>query len=227
MTIPNWTDMQFYHYLIAAGAVVVVAALVLYFTPISRLKVPAILMGIAGGLGVGTALGVIAMGALGYHWEARPAAAAAAGQSPGGMGAGMRRGSLGGPRAGAPGGGGGRGGPNPKNQLVSLITKLDLVTSNGGLKVTMDPEQRRKVREQIQKLEDVKDLSNEDAKAKYDAVLEVLNEEQKKTLTEAGANLGQRGGTRGGGDPPPNPFKEGQANQHLKSLREHMEDKKS
>jgi hypothetical protein len=235
--IPNWTDMQFYHYLIAAGAAVVVVALVLYFTPISRLKIPAILMGIAGGFGVGAALGVITMGYLGYHWEQRTASASEqSADAPGGPG-GPGRMMMGGGGPGAPGrgGAGGRGGrggagPSSKNQLTSVITTLDRVTSGNGLKVTMDAEQKRKVREQIQKLDATDDLSEEDAKGKLDAVLGILTQEQRDTLDEAGANWGQRAGNRGGmrggsGDAPSNPFKGGEANKHLKSLRDHMEEK--
>ena len=238
MTIPNWTDMQFYHYLIVAGAAVVIVALLLYFTPISRLKIPAVIMGIAGGFGVGAAAGVIALGALGYHWESHPASAsdqpAGGPGGPGGPGGMMMMGGPGGQGRGGPGGrgGGGGAGASSKNRLVSVLNKLDLVTSGNGLKVTMDAEQKRKVREQIQKLDEVDNLSEDEAKAKLDAVLNSLTQEQRDTLSEAGANWGQQAGNRGGGlggggggDAQSNPFKEGQAKQHLKSLRDHMEEK--
>lgn len=132
----------------------------------------------------------------------------------------------GGQRGGGQRGGGQRGGgPTSKNQLASLITKLDLLTHER-LSVKLDAEQKRKIREQIQKLEEKDELSEEEAKTKLDAVVEVLHDDQKKTLSEAGASLpGQRSGNRGGGDAPANPFKEGQSNEHLKSLRSQLEDK--
>ena len=41
MDLPAWlTDLSLYHYLAIGGGAVIVLALLLYFTPVSRLKMP-------------------------------------------------------------------------------------------------------------------------------------------------------------------------------------------
>lgn len=245
MTLPDWTELNWYYYLAIGGVVVVVLALLLYFTPIARIKIPAILLGVLGGLVVGTALGaalVMAMIAMGDKQDrvyaksgdespagggGRPGMAGGGGGRPGmaggggrqGMGSGGGRPGMGG---GPPGGGGGGRGPNTKAQLASLITKLDLLTHKS-LAVTLDAEQKKKVRESVQKLDEGKELSDDEAKAKLDDLQKILNEDQRKTLEAAGYRWPAQGGGRGGGrggapETPPNPFREGENSEHLKSL---------
>ena len=224
MSIPNWTDMNLYHYLAIGGGVFILLALILFFTRLSKLKVPAIFLGIVGGLGAGVGLGVVGMGFLGYHWEPQSSggdpreAMAMNGPPPmpgGMMGGGGRPPGMGGGRQ---GGGGGRG-PNSKNQLATLVAKLDLLTHKP-LAVRLDAKQKDEVRKQLKDLDDG-ELSEEKAKERLDALLEILKD-HRKTLEDAGYRWpGQGGGGfpgRAAGDA--NPFKEEQNEKHLKALRE-------
>jgi hypothetical protein len=232
LSFPDWAEMSFYVYLAIGGAVLILMSLGMYITPVSQLRIPAFLLAIVGGVGLGAAVAVIGMMGFGWRWYAQyyenQNPRMGSGGSPPAMGV-----VGGGPQTTA-GGGGQRGGgqrgaanTNSKNQLASLITKLDLLTHERPV-VQLDAEQKRQIRKQIEKLEDKEDLSEEDAKKKLDAVVAILHDDQKRTLNEAGANLpGQQGGNRGRGEPPPNPFKEGQPNQHLKSLSNQLEDKKT
>ena len=64
--------MPFYWYVVGASACLVLIAIILYFVPGGRLKIPAIasciLFSFVGGVGVG----VIAMYSIGYHWKGPP-----------------------------------------------------------------------------------------------------------------------------------------------------------
>jgi hypothetical protein len=117
---------------------------------------------------------------------------------------------------------GGRG-PSPKNQLASLVTKLDQLTGKP-LGLNLTDEQRTKIREQIQGLGDAEDLSDEEAQKRLDALLKIV-EGDKDTLEAAGYRWpGEQGGGRGAGpgDAPKNPFKEGASEKHLKDLQDHL-----
>jgi hypothetical protein len=150
------------------------------------------------------------------------------------------QGMAGGAGGGRPGGGGGRpgggppggGGPNPKIQLVGLVNKLEALTGKS-LTVKLDEEQQKKLAEQLQGLGDKEELSEEDAKKRLDAILEIVKDD-KATLEAAGyrwpgsgggfgGGPGGFGGGSGGGPPvPANPFKDGDNNKHLKSLQEQV-----
>jgi hypothetical protein len=228
LSFPDWGEMSLYVYLAVGGAVLILMSIGLHFA-LPRTQVPAFLLGIVGGMGLGAGAAVIGMMGFGWRWYAQyyenenPRLGASGPPQMGGGGG--RGGRGGGQRGGGRGGQRGGGGASSKNQLASLITKLDLLTHDR-LSVKLDAEQKRKIREQIQKLEEKDELSEEEAKTKLDAVVEILHDDQKATLSEAGANLpGQRGGNRGGGDASANPFKGGQPNEHLKSLRNQLDDK--
>ncbi|MDB5308312.1 MAG: hypothetical protein JWO38_2514 [Gemmataceae bacterium] len=141
----------------------------------------------------------------------------------GGMGGGMGGGGMGG------GGMGGGRGPNPKTQLAQLVGKLDVLTRKP-LAVSLTPDQKQKAKEILTGLEGKDELSEDDAKAKLDALLKVV-EGQKETLESAGYRWPSQGGGGGGGGagggggggppaPPPNPFKEGDPEKRLKSLQD-------
>jgi len=231
--IPNWTDLTLYHYLAIAGAALVLVALLLHFTPIARLKMPAVLLGVVGGLGTGIALGVLSMASIGYHFK--PSTDQSAQSSSPGMGAMIMppAGPPGMPGAGMRGGGGramgGGRGPNPKTQLVALVTKLDQL-SGQPLQLTLSVEQKKKVEEQLQELDKEKELKPEDAQKRLDALRKVLDPDQLNVLDVAGYRW-PSSGQGGGGRPPaadqPNPFTQKPNADHLKSLRAHLDGKKT
>ncbi len=202
---------------------------------LTRLKVPAIIVAGVIGFGVGVGAGVLTLLGLGF---ARPAALAedvpAADGQPGPRGGpgGMPGGRPGGRGGGGPGmgfmGGFGRG-PNSKNQLATLVAKLDQLTGKP-LAVRLDAAQRKQVEQQLKGLDDAKELSEEDAKKRLDTLLDLLKD-QKDTFEAAGYRWpGQRGGGGGGFRPPadvPNPFKEEANSKHLQSLRQQLAHEKT
>jgi len=126
------------------------------------------------------------------------------------------------PGGGFPGGGppGGGRGPNPKNQLASLVTKLDQLTEKP-LAITLTTEQQAKLSEQLKGIDEKSALTDEDAKKCLDAVLEIVQGDR-DTLETAGFRWpGEGGGPR----PPsnaPNPFTEPDNGKHLKALKERV-----
>jgi hypothetical protein len=120
---------------------------------------------------------------------------------------------------------GGRRGLSPKMQLALLVNKLDQLTHKP-LSVNLNDEQAKKLKEQLQGLHEKDDLTDDDAKTRLDAIL-VIVEGDKETLEAAGYRWP---GERGGGGPGglgqqgmiPNPFKDEQNGQHLKSLQERV-----
>ena len=144
---------------------------------------------------------------------------------PGGMGAmgkggGMPGGAKGGDKGGAKGTGGAKGGftPNPKTQLTQLVAKLDTLTKKP-LVVELTLDQKKQVRELLADLDGKDSISDDDAKAKYDAILKLV-EGNKETFEAAGFRWPGGAFAPPGGDPPANPFKEGEPAIRLKSLRE-------
>lgn len=124
------------------------------------------------------------------------------------------------------GGGKGKGGftPSPKAQLTQLVSKLDVLTKKP-LAVTLTPDQKKQAKEVLAGVEAQDVLSDDEAKAKLDALLKLV-EGQRETLEAAGYRWpGAGGGGRPGGGgppppPPPNPFKEDEPNARLKSLQD-------
>ena len=117
-------------------------------------------------------------------------------------------------------------GTGAKTQLASLVAKLDQLTQKP-LAVNLTDEQKKKVREQLQGLGDQDDLSDDDAKKRLDALMEVVTPEQKETLEAAGARLpGRQIPIPRPADAPKNPFKEEANAKHLKSLQDQLEAKR-
>jgi len=177
------------------------------------------------------------MTALGYHWQRSDSeensgtpAAMEMGRAPGGMmgGGGGMMGGRGGPPGGMMGGGGPPGGmggggrgPNSKAQLATLVTKLELL-SRKPLSVNLNDQQRKKIGDQLQGLDEKEELTDEDAKARLDAMLELLKDER-ETLEAAGYRWpGQGGGAPRLGAAPANPFKDDREKQTLKSLQQRL-----
>src|SRR5438105_7174750 len=175
--LTDWSKWEFYHYLIAAGIVVVILALILYFIPGFRIKMPAIVIAGLGCLAAGLGIGMVVMAALGYQLE--PVHRSGEGPPPS-MEAMMKGGDMKGPGGGRRGQGGmapmggfgkaggrspGGGGPSPKTQLATLVDKLDVLTGKP-LAIELTPERRAKVAELLKGLDDKTELTDEDAKQK-------------------------------------------------------------
>jgi catechol 2,3-dioxygenase-like lactoylglutathione lyase family enzyme len=208
----DWTKWEFYHYLIAAGVIVIVLALILYCIPGFRIKMPAIAIAALGSLAAGLGIGMVVMAALGYHLEPRtsvdepPGAGGTQGKGSEMMkgmgGRGKGGGGMGGMMSGkGKGGGGGGRGPSPKTQLATLVDKLDVLTSKP-LAIELTPDKKVKVAELLKGLDNKAELSDEDAKQKLDALLAEV-QDQKRTLEAAGFRWpGEGGGGRAGAAPP-------------------------
>ena len=128
---------------------------------------------------------------------------------------------MGSPGGSMPSGMGGGRGPSAKNQLASLVSKLDQLSVKP-IKLELSDEEKKKIDEQIHGLDQAAELTDEDAKKRLDALLEVVKD-QRVVLEEAGYRWpGQGGGFRPPANPPPNPFKEDPNRQHLKSLEDQL-----
>jgi hypothetical protein len=234
---PDWTDMEFYHWLLLGAAVAVLALLVYFLAKKPAIRVPAAVVGVIASLVAGVGLGAIGMAALGYKPIMEPKRENAGGSRramgpgggrggrPGGMGGGMggRPGGMGGGMGGPPGGMGGMMGrmmgPPPKAQLASLVTKLDQLTS-GKLTLQLTDDEKKAVAEQTKGLLGKKEISDKDAQKRLDALLEVLGK-HRGTLEAAGFRFPGAGGGRRGPNRP-NPFTDETNGEHLKALRERV-----
>lgn len=149
------------------------------------------------------------------------AGAPAPGGSMGGMGAGM--GGMGGGMGGMGGGMGGMGGgPNPKRELTTLVRKIDLLTGDIGIKLNL--EKGASLAAALAGVEKAEDLSDDDAKAKHEAILALLDDAQKSQLDAIGLPRPARGAGGGMGGPPKqapaNPFQDEAAAKSLQNLRD-------
>ena len=229
----DWNKLEWPQYLAIGGGVVLALALLLYFLG-SRvregLRVPAVMAGIVGGLAVGLAVGVLGMARFGYEVKkpkakeesedprANPMVQSGRGGMPGG---GMPGGGM--PGGGMPGGGMPGRGPNPKQQLVGLVSKLNVLTDKP-LAVTLSPEQKEKVLEQLQGLDKPEELKDDEAKKRLGELLKDLKP-HKATLEAAGYRWPSEDGPGRGGQPQPppaNPFKAKENGATLKSLEQRL-----
>jgi hypothetical protein len=181
-------------------------------------------------LAVGLGLGALGMTCFGYSWEKPPVGEKQKGPPPtmdpnrGGFP------GMGNPGQGFPGGGNpGQGNPgfgnrgaSAKNQLVNLVTKLDLLTRKP-LTISLKEDQQEELRKTLHGLDKLDELSTEEAQKRLSTVLAIV-EKDKETLEAAGYRWPGQGG--GGFRPPadtPNPFKDDEKNgTHLKSLQERL-----
>jgi hypothetical protein len=213
---------DFHAYLVLGGAALTVLALIFYFLPVRRVRVPAIVSCSVGTLALGFGIGVAALLALGYQKE--PGAAEKKGDSNEAMAAnqgGARGGGRGGPR------GGGRGGPasaetavppNPvRLQLAYLVTKLDLL-AHKKLALDLTKDEKERVARELQGLDQPDHpLSEQEAQKRLEGLLDALRN-HKQTLEEAGFRWpGPSNPPRATGDA--NPFQDKNTAEHLKSLQ--------
>ena len=123
---------------------------------------------------------------------------------------------------GGKGGGGGKG-PGPKVQLVQLVGKLDVLTRET-LHVELTPDQKKQAKEVLAGLDEQEAITDDEAKAKLEALLKLL-EANRKALEAAGfvwpgappAGAPPVGGM--GAPAPANPFKTGNSADRLKALQ--------
>jgi hypothetical protein len=233
----DWANLELYHWLALGGGGLAVLALIVYFVAPSGFKLPAGAVSTIAALVAGVGIGVIGMAACGYRTQKyepgeltiSPEDAERIAKFKGPPGKGPPAGMPG--FGGMPGGGGmppfggGKKGPNPKNQLTALVTKLDQLTEKP-LSLKLTTEQRTAIGNQLKDLADQEELSDDDAKARLEAILDAVKDDR-KTLEAAGYNWpgGGGGGLPGGfmAPPgPPNPFKDAKNRQRLDSLQERI-----
>src|SRR5438067_13161508 len=107
MNLSDFTNLGNYNYLTLGGAILAVVAILLYFIPVTRIKVPAVIVSTVSSLAAGVGVGVLAMASYGYHWETRSQANAANPAAEGGRGGpGMMMAGMGGGPQGMKGPGG-------------------------------------------------------------------------------------------------------------------------
>ena len=145
-------------------------------------------------------------------------------------------GGMGGGRGGSggPGGGGGFGGARsipPKRQLTTLVQKLELLT--GDIALTLSEDQAAAIREMVAEAEAAETMTDEEAQAKYDALLGVLDEDQTAKQEKIRLARPPRGGGGSGGmgggeeeDENANPFKEEPNAQAAAALSQRLGGKK-
>lgn len=217
----DWNNLQLFHYFAIGGGVVLVLALLLYLIPgeaRKKLKLPAIVVGVVGGLAVGFAAGALGMAHYRDFDDKKqdekaddkkdgngqpgpaPGGPRPGGPRPGGPGGGFPGGGF--PGGGFPGGGfpgGGGGGQTPQQQLGTLVHKLDLLTGKS-LTITLTEDQKKKLREQLKDLDPEKKLERADADKRLKDLLKSLEEGQAKdTLEDIGFRWPREGGPGGGG----------------------------
>jgi hypothetical protein len=225
----NLDDLQTWHYVIIGGVIVLVLSFVLYFLPTKKLRVPGVLTGTLAGMAIGVAIGVIWLAGYGYKINAPGEAPPGDGKEKGlpppppGPGGGPGGGS---PKGGTPKGGGE--GPSPRVLLVNLVNVLDTLVDKP-VTLTLSADDRVAIATQLKGLDKTGSISTEDAKAKLDAILKVV-EKDRKALESIGYRWPSpdgKGPPKGGfgGQPKdsPNPFRDGSNGDHLKSLQERLE----
>lgn len=224
-------------YVLTLGLLTVFA--LIWVTRLNKTKQDALIWLTSGVVGVllGVAGAMAGASALGYQVkkpEPKPVADSAAATAP------MMGGGA--PSAGGPGGGGGMmgmggggmgggmmggmgGGPRPKQQLTTLVRKLELLT--GDIVLTLTDEQRQAIAKQLAEFAELKTLTDDEAEAKYKDLLAVFDDQQKSKQDAVGLPRGAGGGGFGGVQPPPdaNPFESDANAKALKALRERLSGK--
>jgi hypothetical protein len=133
-------------------------------------------------------------------------------------------------RGGGRSGRGGFGQPRPKRDLTALVREIELLT--GEVAITLSAEQGASLLASLQDIEKAETMSDDDAKAKHDEILTLLDDGQKARLEAISLPRRRPGGP---GGPPgaggregarpaedANPFLEEANAQAISSLRERL-----
>jgi hypothetical protein len=215
-------ELELYQWIAIGGGGMAVIALLLHFVLPKGFKVPTVVLGVIAGLIGGLGVGVVGMASFGYRTAPDPAEvlpgpplAMVKGMGLPGKGAGL-------PGKGMPGmGGKGKGpaGPSPKTELATLVVKIHLLTDKP-LTLSLSEQQRSTIAEQLRELADKEDLSDDDAKARLEAILDSVKAER-AILEAAGFRWPAQGGAGGIPTPPAaaNPFKGGENRERLLALQ--------
>jgi hypothetical protein len=133
------------------------------------------------------------------------------------------------PGGGKPGGGkdGDGKGPSDKDRLANLVVKLDLLTHKP-ITLKLDEQQKAKVAKQLEGLADKKELTDEEAKQRLEALQKALKDESEALAAVGFRWPGEKGGEgkKGGPQPPPpNPFLAPENAEHLKAVQQRLKAK--
>ena len=90
--------------------------------------------------------------------------------------------------------------PRPKRDLTSLVRKLDLLT--GDVSITLSDEQAASLGGCLADVEKAESMSDDDAQAKHEELLALLDEDQKSRLDAIGLPRRRSGGPGGPGGAP-------------------------
>lgn len=126
------------------------------------------------------------------------------------------------------GGGGGRfGGPRPKRDLTSVVQKVALLTGEIGLSLSAD--QASAFVAALNDIEQPETMTDEQAQAKHDELLALLDDEQKQQLEAIGIPRPRPSGGPGGERPAPdaNPFSQEAGSTAIEVLRQRFAAKKN
>ena len=226
-------DLKTWQYAAAVGGAVLLLGFVLYLLPTRKLKVPGLLAATLGGIATGLAVGVIWLAGFGYKFNPPPDQPPPEGGMgpPPGVGTPSKDGAIkfggggGKGKGGAAKGGGGN--PSPRVQLVRLVNALDAVVDRP-VALSLTADDRKAIAAQLDGLAAAGEVKDDEAKAKLDAILKVL-EKDRKALEAVGyqwPNPDAKGPPKGGfPKDSPNPFADGQNREKLKSLQERLEKK--
>jgi hypothetical protein len=110
----------------------------------------------------------------------------------------------------------------PKEMLIILVAKLDLLTSKSPL-MKLTEEQKAKLREKLKDL-DKAEIKDDDAQKILIDILDLV-EGERKSLETAGFRWPGTGGDSPSAQMPANPFKEKPNAEHLKALQDHLGEK--
>jgi hypothetical protein len=211
-------DMQVWQYFAIAGGGVLLLGLIVYFLPVGKVKVPAVVTTAFGGIVAGLALGVLLMAGFGYKPREEDLPPGTSGPPGKENEKALAKGKGNAPKGKGNFGGGGP--PSPRAQLISLITALDAVADRP-LVITLTPEERAMIAEQLKGLDSADEVKDEDAKKRLDAIAKIVEKNQ-KSLEAVGYRTTPAPKGSGLSKDNPNPFKEGATAQRLKSLLERL-----